>query len=72
MKFRSHVTGEICGRNRPTGGYVYYMRGDAHPEKCSIWRMPAGGGEETRVIDPFQCDAGWHVGETGIFLRITR
>jgi hypothetical protein len=29
--------------------------------------MPAGGGEETRVLDSVYCDGFWEVGEQGIY-----
>ncbi|MBP1599302.1 MAG: pknB 18, partial [Acidobacteria bacterium] len=51
----------------PDGRSLYYMKGQPYPEECSVWRMLAGGGEETRVIDSFQCDGGWHVGEQGVY-----
>jgi len=51
----------------PDGKYLYYIKGDRYPEQCSAWRMPAGGGEETRVLDSVYCDGFWDVGEQGIY-----
>jgi len=51
----------------PDGRNVYYVKGDPYPEKCSVWSVPAGGGEESSVIDFLQCDGGWQVGEPGIY-----
>jgi serine/threonine protein kinase len=51
----------------PEGKRVYFLRGHPYPEKCSVWSVPADGGEETEVIDSLQCDGGWHVAELGIY-----
>ena len=51
----------------PDGKYLYYVKGDRYPEQCSAWKMPAGGGEETRVLDSVHCDGFWEVGEQGIY-----
>jgi len=51
----------------PDGKYVYYMKAHPYPEQCSVWRMPTGGGEETKVLYSVHCDAYWGVREQGIY-----
>jgi dipeptidyl aminopeptidase/acylaminoacyl peptidase len=51
----------------PDGKSVYYQKGDAYPEHCSVWRLLVGGGEETRALDPVLCNGTWEVREEGIY-----
>jgi Tol biopolymer transport system component len=51
----------------PDGRFLYYMKGDPYPQQCSIWRIPTGGGEETRMLDSIHCDGFWAVREEGIY-----
>ena len=51
----------------PDGKFLYYIKGDPWPEKCSVWRMPVGGGEETRVLERVHVAGHWVVGEQGIY-----
>jgi len=37
------------------------------PNLLSIWRVPAGGGEETKVLDSVHVGAQWTVGQRGIY-----
>ena len=49
----------------PDGRFVYYEKG--YPSQCSVWKVPAAGGEEVKVLDSTHRDAGWTVGEQGIY-----
>ncbi len=51
----------------PDGKFLYYLKGDSDPTSCSVWRMPVGGGEETKVLDCVHCSGHWAVGEQGIY-----
>jgi hypothetical protein len=48
------------------GKFLYFMRGEQYPERCTVWRMPTGGGEETKLVDSVACH-DYTVGERGIF-----
>jgi len=49
----------------PDGRFVYYEKG--YPSQCSVWKVPAAGGEEVMVLDSTHPEAGWTVGEQGIY-----
>jgi len=49
----------------PDGKFLYYTKG--YPNWCSVWRMPAGGGEETRVLDSTMPETPYAVAEHGIY-----
>jgi Tol biopolymer transport system component len=49
----------------PDGRFVYFEKG--WPSHCSVWKVPAGGGEEVKVIDSAHSFAGWTVGKQGIY-----
>jgi Tol biopolymer transport system component len=49
----------------PDGKFVYFEKG--YPSQCSVWRVPAAGGEEVKVLDSTHTDAGWAVGQHGIY-----
>jgi Tol biopolymer transport system component len=49
----------------PDGKFVYFEKG--WPSQCSVWKVPAAGGEEVKVLDSTHRDAGWTVGEQGIY-----
>ena len=51
----------------PDGKAVYFLKG--WPSRCSVWKVPAGGGEETRVLDSVHCMGGWkhNIWEQGIY-----
>jgi Tol biopolymer transport system component len=49
------------------GRYIYYEKAVRYPEECSVWRMPADGGEETRVLDSTACGHAYAVWEQGIY-----
>jgi len=51
----------------PDGKFLYYTKGDPYPAQCSVWRMPTGGGEETRVLDSTTCFGSYAVAEQGIY-----
>ena len=51
----------------PDGKYLYYVKADRYPEQCSVWRIPAGGGEETRVLESTSCGGPFAVVERGIY-----
>jgi len=51
----------------PDGKFLYYMKGNRYREQCSVWRMPTGGGEETRVLDSTTCYRPYAVAEQGIY-----
>ena len=48
------------------GKFLYYLKADRYPERCSVWRMPTGGGEETKWYDSTAC-ARYALGEHGIY-----
>jgi dipeptidyl aminopeptidase/acylaminoacyl peptidase len=52
-------------RESPDGKFVYYMKG--WPSRCSIWRMPAGGGDETKVLEPVHLGGHFAIVEQGIY-----
>jgi hypothetical protein len=43
------------------------MKLDRYPDQCSVWRMPAGGGEETRVVDSTSCYSPYRAVERNIY-----
>jgi Tol biopolymer transport system component len=49
----------------PDGKFLYYHKG--YPESCSVWRMPVGGGEETKVLDSVHCAGQWAFWGQGIY-----
>jgi len=49
----------------PDGKFLYFTKG--YPDQCSVWRMPAGGGEETGVIDSTTRDTPYAVAKQGIY-----
>jgi hypothetical protein len=49
----------------PDGKHIYYMKG--WPAQCSVWRMPAEGGEETKVLDSVHWMGLWTVSKNGIY-----
>jgi Tol biopolymer transport system component len=52
----------------PDGKFLYYVRyNQASDAYDSVWRMPVGGGEETRVIDSIRPVGGYRVREQGIY-----
>lgn len=51
----------------PDGKFLYYMKGDDYPNRCSVWRMPTKGGAETRVLDSTICDGPFALAEPGIY-----
>ena len=53
----------------PDGRFIYYQKG--WPSQCSVWRMPAAGGEEARLIEPVDCDGQWTVGKQGVYFCST-
>jgi len=57
-------TGQLP-RESPDGKFLYYMKG--WPTRCSVWRMPAGGGEETKVLEHVHPEGHFSVGEQGIY-----
>jgi Tol biopolymer transport system component/predicted Ser/Thr protein kinase len=48
------------------GKFLYFMNGDNFPEQCSIWRIPTGGGKETRVLDSTACLGSYAIWKRGI------
>jgi hypothetical protein len=51
-------------RSSPDGRFVYYLKDDH--EMISVWKVPAGGGEETQVIGSVCCQ-NFEVVEQGIY-----
>jgi eukaryotic-like serine/threonine-protein kinase len=56
---------EDSPQESPDGKYIYYHTG--WPNQISIWRMPAQGGERTKVIDHVHRLGLWTVTSHGIF-----
>ena len=57
----------------PDGKFIYYLKGDPYPTSCSVWRMPVGGGEETKVLDSVHCGGPLRCRRTGhLFFHETR
>jgi Tol biopolymer transport system component/predicted Ser/Thr protein kinase len=54
----------------PDGKFLYYINGDRYPEQLSGWRMPARGGEETRVLDATAALGSFAVVEQGIYFAM--
>ncbi len=65
IQVTSH-TGDLPEES-PDGKFLYYMKGDHFPERCSVWRMPTEGGTETRVLDSTICDGPFALAEPGIY-----
>ncbi len=59
--------GEDLPQESPDGRFLYYLKGDSYPTSCSVWKMPVGVGEETKVLDSVHCAGHWAVGEQGIY-----
>jgi Tol biopolymer transport system component len=51
----------------PDGTMLYFQKADEYPKRCSVWRLPAAGGPETRVLDDVYCYGGWAVAKSGIY-----
>jgi len=52
---------------RVDGQFLYYVKWAHYPDQCSVWRIPAGGGEETRVLESTSCGGPFAVVERGIY-----
>jgi Tol biopolymer transport system component len=55
--------GGAVGMESPDGKYLYYTKRPA----SGLWRMPLGGGEETRVAEQ-ALEQGWDMAPDGIYL----
>jgi hypothetical protein len=44
---------------------IYYSKG--WPNALSVWKVPAGGGEEVKVLDSVHTLGEWTVGQRGIY-----
>jgi eukaryotic-like serine/threonine-protein kinase len=53
----------------PDGKFLYYEKG--YPSQASLWRMPVGGGEETRILDAVHVSGGYRVRKEGIYFFTT-
>ena len=51
----------------PDGKFIYYVKADAYPTSCSVWRIPVGGGEETRILASTACGLPYAPREQGIY-----
>jgi Tol biopolymer transport system component len=51
----------------PDGRLLYYLKDDSYPKSYSEWRMPVGGGEETKVLDSVHRAGHWAFGGQGIY-----
>jgi hypothetical protein len=51
------------------GKFIYYNKG--WPRPLSIWRIPAEGGQETKIIDSVSTGGQWTVGPDGIYFFTT-
>ena len=50
------------------GEFLYYRKHDkADDTYRSVWRMPVGGGQETKVLDSIHTVGGYRVREKGIY-----
>jgi Tol biopolymer transport system component len=49
----------------PDGKMIYYSKG--FPNEVSLWRVPASGGEEVKVLDVVHREGQWTVGRLGIY-----
>ncbi len=49
------------------GKFLYFEKTDRYPQECSIWRIPAEGGEEAVVLASTACHPAYVVGEQGIY-----
>ena len=52
---------------RVDGQFLYYVKWAHYPDQCSVWRIPAGGGEETSVLESTSCGGPFAVVERGIY-----
>ena len=53
----------------PDGKYIYYViyYVKGWPSPCSVWRMPVGGKDETKVLDSVHMLGHWAVKQQGIY-----
>jgi hypothetical protein len=49
------------------GKFLYYKKDDLYPNQCSVWRMPTGGGRETRILESTDCLSPFAIGQQGIY-----
>jgi Tol biopolymer transport system component len=49
----------------PDGKLIYYSKG--YPNNVSVWRVPAAGGQEVKVLDSVHTAGQWTVGQRGIY-----
>ena len=49
------------------GKFLYYIKGNPYPDRCAVYRMPVGGGEETLVLDSVHCAGHWAFWKEGIY-----
>jgi Tol biopolymer transport system component len=57
------IDGVDIPQESPNGKTIYYSKG-WHPN-CSIWKIPAAGGEEVKVLDATY--GFWTMGRQGIY-----
>ena len=61
------------GDDRPQasldGKFIYYNKG--WPGTLSVWRIPADGGEETKILEGVSTGGQWTVGTDGIYFFTT-
>ena len=50
----------------PDGKFVYYLRRQTGLDNTELWRVPAGGGEEIRIVESV-CPQVFAVVERGIY-----
>ena len=61
----SRDAGADLPHESPDGKFVYYSKGWPFPQ--SVWRVPAEGGEKTKVLDAVHPLALWTMGKEGIY-----
>jgi Tol biopolymer transport system component len=67
VQITAHGIGRDLPEESPDGKFIYYVNADAYPTSCSVWRIPVGGGEESRMLDSTTCDFPYALREQGIY-----
>jgi Tol biopolymer transport system component len=62
--FQVTAQGGFAAFESGDGQWLYYTR----PWAPGLWRMPAGGGAETRILDVPHCWGYWGLGPDGIYV----
>ena len=64
-RFKSRANEADQDEESPDGRFIYYSKG--WPLQTSLWRIPAEGGEEVKVLDSVHTYGRWTLGQEGAY-----